>query len=261
MNLQQLNAFFAAHPHIDQERWMALGKPCVDIAIKDESPALENSRFGGPAWLPPDISWPQAEIGWYEFLGQINFSEIAQPPDPLPSNGLLSLFFNMDEEGEVFWGDDGFIYGIYIPEMQNCIVTMNPHNVQGEPYYPQGFAGLKLSLSTGIDVPISGYLQVDWPEDKDMVLSALGGRYDDEGWFQYSDHLLGYPVDDSFGYDPRPEYRDNADGQWFTLLSASSHEDSEELRWQWGDGGKLMVFIEAAALARRDFTHLKSDAG
>ena len=66
------------------------------------------------------------------------------------------------------------------------------------------------------------------------------------------DYLLGYPSYYSLGYDPTPG------PEWIALLTLNSWR---ALDWCWGDGNKLMVFIERARLAARDFSKLKTEAG
>jgi uncharacterized protein YwqG len=63
--------------------------------------------------VPEGFQWPSHDLGEYRFLGQINFIEISSPPSMLPASGLLSLFYAYDEDGEIFWGDPGYVLAFY----------------------------------------------------------------------------------------------------------------------------------------------------
>lgn len=68
-----------------------------------------------------------------------------------------------------------------------------------------------------------------------------------------ADHyLFGYPSYCTLGYDPTPG------PDWVSLLTVRS---SADLEWCWHDGDRLMVFIQAEQLQRKDFRMLKCDAG
>lgn len=260
MRREQVEEFFDAHPQFDRQAWLALAQPCLDISFAAEDPSPASSRFGGPAFLPANFVWPAPVAGGtYEFLGQINFAEIKQRPVEFPESGLLTLLFAEDDAGTAFWGDDGYIHGLYWSDTSGFKLQFNPDGLaQKYGTFPPGWQGKKIEFQLGIDLPVCADLIVDWPADKDQVLAAFDGSGVGFDGMDFCDHMLGYPVNDSFGYDPRPEYRDNAEGRWLTLLNVVSHED---LGWTWHDGDKLMVFIEAEALQRRDFSQLKSDAG
>src|SRR5436190_24251382 len=86
----------AVAPH--REYLNKIAKPRVDIALVDDEPTAECSRFGGDPFVPVGFEWPQRDIGEYRFLGQINFAEIQDAPSILPRSGLLSLFYAYDED-------------------------------------------------------------------------------------------------------------------------------------------------------------------
>ena len=218
---------------------LSLAKPCVGIGLVGGNLIKESgSRFGGHPYLPPDFQWPTHDVGEYRFLGQINFSEIAERPASLPDCGLLALFYAFDEDGEVFWGDDGYILGFYWPKFDGHSLFASPTDD-----IPDGIA---IELTGGIDIPRYWDLRSDWPFDK-YALDELTDALDDN-----REYLLGYPSFTSLIYDPTPE------GNWISLLTVGS---LDEFDWCWHDGDMLMVFIEADKLAARDFSLLKSDAG
>lgn len=215
-----------------------LAKPSVDIELVDGTAEDACSRFGGHPLLPKNFQWPTRDVGEYRFLGQINFSEIVDSPDILPKSGLLSLFYTFDEDGEVFWSDDGYILGFYWDESEGHTVFDSPNE-----NIPRA---RKILLTGSIDIPRHEDLRNDWPFDTD-VLYELVDAIDPK-----NEYLLGYPSFTSLAYDPTPG------PEWMSLLTVHS---LDEFNWCWHDGDKLMVFIESEKLKKRDFNGIKSDAG
>lgn len=211
--------------------------PSVDISISNQPQTDHGSRFSGTPVVPKDFTWPTHETGEYRFLGQINFSEIEKCPNSLPESGLLSLFYAFDEEGEIFWGDDGYILGYYWPEVNE----LNLSNHQG-----RTLASKKIVFRTGVEIPRHEDLREDWPFDTEALWAIHESKDCSE------DYMLGYPSFCTLAYDPTPGK------EWISLLTLASHDEFE---WCWHDGGKLMIFIENTKLHQADFSYLKTDAG
>lgn len=95
--------FFNKHPQFDRPEWQALIRPCIKIAF-GVNHATDGSRWGGTPFLPQDFKLPKTDLGGeYRFLGQLNFGDFSQLNTPvMPKTGLLSLFFNNDDDA--FWG-------------------------------------------------------------------------------------------------------------------------------------------------------------
>ena len=110
----------------------------------------------------------------------------------------------------------------------------------------------RINLHGELDMVRDSYMRESWPFDFD----ELGEMLTDEGAMYGNpspDALL--PTDSShysLGYTPSPG------PGWCALLTLHSHA---AFGWQWHDGDKLMVFIEADKLAARDFSQLTCDAG
>lgn len=237
MNPETLKNFISHYELSSHQDYLdKLIVPSVDISISSATALDHESRFAGAPLVPKDFVWPTHKEGQYKFLGQVNFSEITNRPDILPDTGLLSLFYAFDEEGEIFWGDDGYVIGYYWPNIDELSV-LEPTN--------SSLNAKKILLGGGIEIPRHEDLRQDWPFDTD----ALYGLQDLEGCCK--DYLLGYPSYYTLGYDPTPE-------GWMSLITLTSYDDFE---WCWHDGDKLMVFIEKDKLLNKDFSNLKTDAG
>lgn len=182
-----------------------LSKPSVDIEVMDELPESAGSRFGGHPLLPKDFEWPVHAVGEYRFLGQIDFAEIANLPNLLPKSGLLSLFYAFHEEGEIFWGNDGYVLGFYWDDCSGHSIFDSPTN-----YVP---AARKISLAGSIDIPRHLDLRNDWPFDGDVLdklTDAIGAK---------DKYLLGYPSFTTLAYDPTPG------PEWMSLLTVPSLDE------------------------------------
>lgn len=238
MQDEKLKKIIEDELYLHQEFIKRIIKPCVDIVITEKKPKINESRFAGNPLVSKDFRWPKHEIGVYRFLGQINFEDVVNRPAVLPERGILSLFYAFDENGEIFWGDDGYVLAFYWPEVEDLVVLNDPNDQLREPQ--------KIELVGGVDIPRHKDLRNDWPFDTD-ILYALA----EEDYFP-ENYMLGYPSFRSLGYDPTPSQ------EWISLLTLASYD---EFDWCWHDGDKLMVFIESEKLAAKDFSHLKVDAG
>jgi uncharacterized protein YwqG len=240
INFEVLENLITSNPALApyKDYLLKTAKPSVEITITKQGPNKLESKFGGNPLVAPGFEWPVHATGEYRFLGHINFSEIVNRPETLPELGLLSLFYAQDEDGELYWGDDGYILGYYWPDLE-CLSVVKPP-------YKDGAKAKRIELRGGFDLPRHAELRDDWPFTDDVLDDNM------EQLKLASDYMLGYPSFYSLAYDPNPGK------DWCTLLTLDSHDQFD---WCWHDGDKLMVFIEAKKLAARDFSYLKADAG
>jgi uncharacterized protein YwqG len=240
MNSKELEKLITTHSNISRhiEYLLSLTKACVTIHITKDSPQRLGSKFGGEPETPEDFEWPQHKSGEYVFIGQINFSEIVGSPTDLPQSGMLSFFYALDDDGEIFWGDEGYVLGYYWEDITTLKTKKAPHkHVKKQK---------KITFNLGIDIPRHEDLRTDWPfpfEDLENLLEVA--KFPE-------DYLLGYPSFCSLAYDPTPN------DEWCSLLTLDSYDQFD---WCWHDADKLMVFIEKSKLKNRDFGNLKADAG
>jgi uncharacterized protein YwqG len=215
----------------------SITKPSVDISFSNDEANSYESRFGGTPLVSKGFVWPTHEEGEYRFLGQINFSEISSCPEPLPQSGLLSLFYAYDEDGEIFWGDDGYVIGYFYPDIDDLILCEQTTAIH---------KAKKILLRNGIEIPRHEDLRKDWPFNTEVLYDFP----DLEGYCE--DYMLGYPSFYTLAYDPTPG------DEWISFLTLTSYDEFE---WCWHDGDKLMIFIEKERLKNADFSSLKADAG
>lgn len=247
MNREQLsdilaNSEFAQHA----EYLRKLAIPSIEIIRGKGMIEVGRSRVNGSPDLPPDFEWPEYELGPYRFLGQFNFAELPSHVVNLPTNGLLSLFYQYDPDGEALWSNPDFVVARYFPTDLDLITTEPPESVNIGESIPVEFAA-------AVDIPF--FSQFSQPKIENWPIPTEFARiYESvrDSLHAQPDYLFGYPTNRTLGYDPTPG-RD-----WCSLLTLDSDEFNS---WYWHDGDLLMVFVEREKLARGQFSSLKCDAG
>lgn len=233
--------------------FVGCARPCVDLAITAEPAPLHGSRFGGAPVLPQGMQWPGSQQetagpqshGPYRFVAQIDCSELPDVGAGLPTAGMLSFFVGIDsDDGKFFWRSPGYVQAFLFAPGTPLVEVQPPEAVSFG-------TSRAIRFHAGVDLPFDRYSVQDWPWSDDYAL--LDAYRKVRASLHVSPHyLLGYPSHNSLGYDPRPG------AGWQSLLTLDS---DDELAWQWHDGDKLLVFIEAARLQQLDFASLASDAG
>lgn len=247
MNPIVVNQFFDAHPQFHRQSWLDLAKPCVDIHFVDGEITANDSYFGGVGFFPKGFEYPTHPDGYYRFLGQLNFSDIDDPSNQLPKSGVLSLFFADDPNGEMFWGNDGYVLGYFWHNTDDFVMMDMPKDIAKDWEVIPNPKAKKVQFAQGIELPMSSYFEMDYPPDYDQCMD----KWYDIDELDSCNHLLGYPQNDTLGYDPTPK-------GFIPLLTLKSEG---ALHWCWHDGDSLMIFINPDKLKQRDFSDLKTDAG
>lgn len=254
MDLDTLAKHLDASPLLQAHKpyFLALAQPAVAIRLGKKPGQPLGSRFGGQPMVPAGFSWPEHPDGHYVFVGQINFADLPEDsgrPAELPTSGLLSLFYGLDEEDNIFWRDENYLKAFYWPDTSGMHELQAPHRWVTK--------SRELLFENSLDIPRQEELRDDWPVDFDDL-------YD---WFEEReasgdlprDYLLGRPSWDSLGYDPTPNPEEHPSrSRWRSLLTLQSHE---EFNWCWQDGARLMAFIEDDKLRTHDFSRLQVDCG
>lgn len=252
MSVQELLAFlkqskFATHA----DAIIQYARPAA-LLIRDQADIQSvNSRLNNAPDLPPDFEWPEHKLGPYRFLAQIDLAELPPGMPSMPAKGLVSVFYQYDENGECFWGDAGYVIARYFSPNQKLVRTKQPKDVDlGDP--------IPITFRSAIDLPnFSGFIDkpklIDWPLNSDQgsefkqLRSEWHERDDD-----FNDYLFGYPTNHTLAYDPTP------DANWQSLFTLGSDED---LAWYFHDGDRLVTFVETKKLAIGDLSTIHSDAG
>lgn len=204
------------------------------------------SQLGGSPRLPEDFAWPAGERGPRSFLCQLSLSEVhaAGGPEWLPAAGRLYFFHD-----ELRAGFPDLVSVVHRPD------EAEPAAATGRGHFPERL----VTFSPRTSFPSLDWLGVDL-EDLDVDDEELDELADlPERTFGAGPHhrIGGYPgeIQDeqmglscellSRGIDPYKTSEttpaiERAAKSWRLLLQIDSDAG---LRMNWGDGGRLYVFV------------------
>lgn len=242
--------------------------------------------MGGEPDLPPSVPWPH----WngvngrldtprpLHFLAQINLADVSAhlPGNSLPTSGLLSVFYDADEQPWGMPGDEGGFRILYTPAdalLERCetdaalwaLADLNalfaPCALQWEatiPLHPLSEIGMLHSERAALEkvrkrlegeprygahqmLGIAHYIQN--PITLDYALEELGLTYADTMEQEYD--------------SPRMQQIREAQNRWVLLLQIDSDEGEGKPGWMWGDTGMLYFYLHERDLAARDFDKVR----
>ncbi|MFI0368469.1 YwqG family protein [Actinomadura sp. 1N219] len=228
---------------------MPLARPALRLGADGEAPV----RLGGAPLLPPDETWPQWNGRPLDFLGAIDFADLAHFGDipGLPSSGRAAFYYASETPRP--WGDeaaqqDG--WRIYTGDLKE---TVPP---SGASAYPQTrlSAAPFLSLPSPQEISMrrleathSGFLTVY--EQLHAVWSQHASPDESPahqlgGWPALVQRPIGPDVLyastgrplDSLRPPPLSPDEQRAVEEWRLLLQLDS---DERLGWYWGDPGRI----------------------
>ncbi|BCX47433.1 DUF1963 domain-containing protein [Haloferula helveola] len=216
----------------------------------------DSSCLSGAPLLDPSDSWPARAGKPLDFLARINLAELPPTSMPRPESGLLSFFYDTDEQP---WGGeaedrDGFVI-LYHPDPAK-LQSVNPPGTGAHPplrkpvrfevtpaFSPsREFEDAIHDLADSEDVTnaeeideLYETLLESGPSDSHRVLSPPVPIQDDMTCeLETATRVHGLP----------------ADTEWQLLLQLDSDPD---LGWCWGDAGMLYFWIPRDDLAAARF--------
>ncbi|GGH68455.1 hypothetical protein GCM10007362_02480 [Saccharibacillus endophyticus] len=80
-----------------------LSNRMITSAVDAAEVPTGRSRIGGRPDLPHEAQWPTYQGKPLSFIAQIRLEEVPWKPEDLPEKGLLSFFYNADDQP---WGYD-----------------------------------------------------------------------------------------------------------------------------------------------------------
>ncbi|MFK7813071.1 MAG: DUF1963 domain-containing protein [Maribacter sp.] len=252
---------------------LSMVKRAIGFSHLEEEDYTEigNHRFGGMPDLPENIPYPRFGENWredkddniYEFIGQINCSQIAHLQDYLPRTG--TLFFFLETIHNIYGGDNNPGKVIYV-ENNESLSSGKRFQFTEDDYSEmlgEGYQGFRVDAKKMNSVP-SMYASF---VNKHLFLGEAETLKDDEKLLEDLGDLFEYPINENTPY----EYAVNAYGftqhenaelqaslakkgnpqDWVTLLTVTSSGDM-----QWGDAGDLFFVIHKSDLAKGDFSNI-----
>ena len=218
------------------------------------------SKFGGSPDLPSDLTWPGAGGSRHLFLAQVDLAEVhaCEPVDWLPPTGKLYAF--LDERG------------LDSAEMIRVLFSQSPPDVSaGQP----SFVERRVRFERRSSLPSPDWLGLDATElDCDPSHWAEAKAVDDAPPSDVLQHRVGgYPNEiqvecmrltcEHLARElAPPRFRDviepGIEGRswnWQLLLQIDS---DPALKMNWGDGGRLYVFVREQDARSGDFSQTVS---
>ncbi len=230
-----------------RERQDALAEPALKLLPAEKSGF---SKLGGRPDLPMGVAHPQGERGLRTFLAQFDLAEIraAGGPDWLPDAGRLYAFYDDQRHG---FSDVVTI----LHDGSDAAGAAAP----GEAAFPERRVGFEAGRSR----PSIDWLGVDyrglggWVEDlltpePEGPAHRVGGYPDeiqDERFPMVCEYMARGLPEPGFDDEVPPDIEDAAE-DWRLLLQVDS---DPELKMNFGDGGRLYVFIRRSDARRGAF--------
>jgi uncharacterized protein YwqG len=220
------------------------------------------SKLGGEPELPPDVDWPEGARASRAFLAQVDLAEAqaGEALDWLPPEGRIYAFLDQERYG---YADAVRILSTAEPPGPP---RASPDDLPRKSRFPErrvGFLSMKSTPSLdwlGIDVCD---LDVS-DEELDTLADMPNAPFGDE----LQHRIGGYPSEiqetnmrlacehlaRGLEYDPGGEAEpaiERASRSWRLLLQIDS---DPALKMNWGDGGRLYVFVRAQHALKGDFS-------
>ncbi|MCO6045677.1 YwqG family protein [Aeoliella sp. ICT_H6.2] len=251
------------------EKLVSASKLCTQfVSVRDKATAVAigSSKIGGEPDLPPDFPWPERDSRPMSFIAQIQLADgtSSRTDLPLPSSGLLSLFYDTED---MPWGYDpkhaGGAKVFYFDNDTPLSRRKTPEALEDEGWF------LECHLEAYETITLPNYQSSEFPAD--ISDDVFGGYFDLQSELSQSGHQLGgYPavIQDSMelecqlvshglycgnatGYnDPRAETLQAGVADWQLLMQIDSDDNADMM---WGDCGRLYVWIRKQDLAEQRF--------
>ena len=214
------------------------------------------SKLGGAPELPDGVEWPVGDgRGSYAFAAQIDLAAFRAHggPEWLPLEGRIYAFADVDR-----YGSDDQVLVIYAIEA--------PGPGRNPPPKVRSFPERRVAFETYASVPSLDWLGIEDFEVSDTELDELSGLPDEPFGDETQHRIGGYPSEIQGGRlhiecermrRGLPEGAEVTDAilraaqQWRLLLQVDS---DDALKMNWGDGGRLYVFIREKDARAGDFS-------
>lgn len=251
-----------------RDQWMLQPRLTADKSIP-----VGSTKFGGLPDLESSGDWPRVDGDGkpLSLLLQLNFEELHKSTTglPLPESGLLSFFYDVEDQPWGFDPKDASKWAVVFTESVHELHRLQaPTDLDAEFIVPSA----KLILRRGFSLPDPGEEAVSSLKLNDAEFDALAEIRDQAGGTGPRHRLFGYPdliqnpmelecqlafhgvyVGDSEGYNtPRAKALASGAVDWRLLLQFDSDDD---LKLMWGDVGSLYFWIRTQDLAARRFNN------
>ena len=238
--------------------------------IGQSKPETGCSRFGGLPDLPFGFNWPSCKGIPMSFIAQIRLEDLdgLEPAKKLPSSGLISFFYDANQETYGGSPNDRGGWGVYY---FSGLAWMSLHTAAAPSDLPESarFSPCSLSFTSEATLPTSAEQHLDnlnWGEADVQAYEDYLSNFPTSTDYSLRHHrMFGHPnqlQDDmqlqSALYannvpsndDPRAAALAQKKEDWLLLLQV----DSDDLTgMKWATSGILYFWINSAALSENKF--------
>ena len=229
--------------------------PAIALAATrtdDADIAIGASKFGGAPDVAAGFEWPMRDEIPLNFIAQINLDEIApfDIQNQLPSSGVLSFFYDLNEDGDWPFGEladeggwrvfrfEGDLTRAAVPEEAQISQGLQIATVK-----PQIFCSVPTS-TFWIDVENDEFTEEEegqWENLLEKIESP-----------SRSLAMLNHPhiIQNDARYETANWTGRGTFDDWIVLLQMDT---DDELDWMWGDAGAMFYLMHRDDLANRDF--------
>ena len=220
----------------------------------DAEIAIGASKFGGAPDVATGFEWPLWNELPLSFVAQINLDEIAafDIENKLPDSGLLSFFYDLNEDGDWPFGEIGDEGGWRVFHFAESLTRID---VPDEAKDENGIKTATISCRTVWSIPGYPYW-AQWEELEKRTPEEKQKWWDLVRKFDLNTRhlMLGNPLQIQ-PTEPRQEAAAVlARGQsedWQLLLQMDS---DDEINWTWGDAGAMFYLMHRDDLATREWS-------
>lgn len=246
-------------------------RPAVRLLPTSEAPDPLGTRFGGMPAMAPSTRWPEHRSRPLVFLAQVRLRELPEAVRAslhLPGDGLLSFFFDVDEEPRGF--DPNHAEGgqvLWLPDPRMAEET-KPRELP--PVYAQYTATAVAMFETAIPAGVESFhfeksiseedadafaaLDYDYEFADSVPCHRIGGHPGEvQGGMELECALVREGVGTGGRVDTSSPAFARAQEQaprWRLLAQLDSDGD---LSWEWGDAGRLYFWIHEEDLKQQRF--------
>ena len=243
-------------------RMRRLARPTL-LLVPAKEPAF--SKLGGQPELPSDLGWPTGQAGPLAFVGQIDLASAGQLVDLpwLPQSGRLYAFYDPERHGfrdvvQVLFSDRPAAPAAMTPPPALC--TFPERRVAF-----MRFTSAPSVDWLGVDIESLSANPAEWPEPGELVgapppqeVQHRIGGYPNEiqsGCMRLACECLARGLPEPNGETANPLALESASRSWRLLLQIDS---DPALKMNWGDAGRLYVFVREQHARAGDFSNTVS---
>lgn len=235
-----------------QETILALAKESVSLqtTVSDDYSTIGNTRMGGvPDW-PAHLAYPSEDGLLYNFLCQVNCSDLKGFTQLLPDQGMLYFFIGDSETAS-----DVDVRVVYY---DGPLSALQKYDLDGASYINEydvyTDAPFRVKWEGTISLPYAGSDELEEHFSDDDLADRYSDVQRDPSWPDGHGLLISYPY--AIGEDPRLHQLDEGEqvDEWVCLLELGDDRNTGFCFW---DAGFLQFLIRKEDIKRRDFRDVR----